>query len=74
MAARELKNALEAQMQAKIMLERNDDDDGHLKGDSSQLDNTLGTGSLMECSATNLVRLQPRPRCCGRILSVGHSA
>lgn len=56
MAAQELKNALEAQMQAKMMLEIADDDDGeHIRGESSQLTDQLGTGSLMDYSASNLV-------------------
>lgn len=53
MAAQELKNALEAQMQAKMMLE--DDGAAQINGESSQLTDHIGTGSLMEYSASNLV-------------------
>ena len=56
MAAQELKNALEAQMQAKMMtMEFAHYNDKDIKGDSSQLTDH-GTGSLMDFSASNLVR------------------
>jgi hypothetical protein len=60
MAAQELKNALEAQMQAKAMLEVVHDQSGnHINGESSQLTDLVATGSL-DYSASNLVLL----RCC----------
>lgn len=69
MAAQELKNALEAQMQAKMMLELKLEDErtntaNRLHGESSQLTDQLGTGSLMEYSASNLVCLLHLPVLC----------
>ena len=61
LAAQELKNALEAQMQAKQMaMEFAHDNDKDIKGDSSQLTDPLGTGSLMDYSC--LLYTSPSPR------------